>query len=72
MYRLFERRYAYERMVYMKTVTYSLSLSSGLAPLCPLVKKKLKNFKITLDKLIHMCYNTNCNVENAITDRSIT
>lgn len=33
-----------------KTVTYSLSLSSGLAPLCSLVKKKLKNFKITLDK----------------------
>lgn len=25
-------------------------------------KKKLKNFEITLDKLIHMCYNTNCNI----------
>lgn len=35
-------------------------------PLCPLVKKKLKIFKITLDKLIHMCYNTNCNIGNTL------
>lgn len=29
-------------------------------------QKKLKNFEITLDKLIHMCYNTNCNIGNTL------
>ena len=36
-------------------------------PALPFGKKKIKFFKITLDKLINMCYNTNCNVENAWT-----
>ena len=29
-------------------------------------KKKLNFFEITLDKLIHMCYNTNCNIGNTL------
>lgn len=42
------------------------SLERGL-PALPLGKKKLNFFEITLDKLIHMCYNTNCNIGNAWT-----
>ena len=29
-------------------------------------KKKLNFFEIKLDKLIHMCYNTNCNIGNTL------
>lgn len=46
-------------------------LAESLERACPALhlgkKKKLKNFEKTLDKLIHMCYNTNCNIGNAWT-----
>ena len=51
-----------------KTVTYSLSLSMRVAHLSKKKKKKkkLNFFEIPLDKLIHMCYNTNCNIGNTL------
>ena len=42
-------------------------LAESLDALCASYrKKKLKIFEITLDKLIHMCYNTNCNIGNTL------